>query len=140
MRCLCNNSIISSRIDNFLATGALPHRHQPLLWGHDGADRSVHVVLKAQVSAGDDADQILPIHHRHAGNMVGPGQGQHLANGGGRRGYDGIVDDAALVFLDSTHFLGLFLDRHVLVDNTDTTFLSQGDGQPRFRDGIHRRR
>jgi hypothetical protein len=111
--------------DDFLAAGAFAHRHQPLLGGHDGADRSVHIVLEAQVATGHDADQILAVHYRHPGDVVGAGQRHHLADAGVRRGDDGIVDDAAFVFLDPPHFLRLFLNRHVLVDNADAAFLRQ---------------
>ncbi|MNW06909.1 hypothetical protein D3C71_2034010 [compost metagenome] len=39
--------------------------------------------------------------------------------------------------LDLVHFGGLFLGRHVLVDDADTALLRNGDRQARFRHGIH---
>jgi len=43
------------------------------------------------------------------------------------------------VALDSGDFLTLALNRQVLVDDADATFLSQGDSQPGFGHGIHGR-
>jgi len=82
------DAVLVQQRHDFLAAGALAHRHQPLPGRHDGADWGIHVVFETQVAAGDDADQMLVIHHRHARNMMRASQRQHLANGSRRRGYD----------------------------------------------------
>src|SRR5690606_41620320 len=75
----------------YLFTDPAPTELYPLSL-HDALPISM---LEAQVAAGDDAHQILAVHHRHAGNAVRPGQLQHLGDGGGRRDRDRFLDDAA---------------------------------------------
>ena len=68
------------------------------------------------------------------------GQGEQFAHGGGGRDGDGVADDAALELLHGAHFPCLGFERHVLVDDADAAFLSEGDGETGLGDGVHRRR
>ncbi len=68
--------------DHLFAAGALRHRHQAIFGRHDRTDFLVQARLEAQIAAGYDADQLAAIHHRHAGDMVGTGQFEDLADTG----------------------------------------------------------
>ncbi len=59
--------------------------------------------------------------------------GQRLIGMDGER----VNHHAGLVFFDTPNLRGLFLRRHVLVDNADAAELCHGDGHFGFRDGVH---
>ena len=135
------DAVAVQQLEHFLVAGALAHGDQPVLLGHDVADRVVQLGLEAHVAAGDDAGQ-LPgvIHHRHAGDVAGAGQRQHLADGGVGPDRDRIADDAGLELLDLGHLGRLLLCGQVLVQDADAAELGHGYGQAGFGDGVHRRR
>ena len=54
------------QLQHFLVGGAFAHGDEPILLGHDVADRIVELGLETHVAAGDDADQLTAIDHRHA--------------------------------------------------------------------------
>ncbi len=62
------------QLQHFVLAGALTHRHQLVLAGHDVAHRIFVLALETQVAAGDDADQLLVLDHRYAGDVVGAGE------------------------------------------------------------------
>ena len=134
------DAIVVQQRNDLLAISVLMHRDQSLLGGHDARDRRVVMGLEAQVTAGDDADQFFPVHHRDTGDVVLAGQIEDLADGRIRINRDRVADDAAFVLLDGTDFLGLFLGTHVLVHDTQTAGLCQGNGEAALGDGIHGRR
>ena len=78
------DAVLVQQLQHFVLAGAFLHRHQLVLAGHDVAHRIVVLALEAQVAAGDDADQLAAIHHRHAGDVVRVGQAQHFADRGVR--------------------------------------------------------
>ncbi len=59
----------------------LAHRDQALFRRHDRGDRRVELGLEAQIAMRDDADDLGAEHHRHAGDVLGARQLQHLADG-----------------------------------------------------------
>ena len=50
---------------------------------------------------------------------------------------NGIVDHTVLGTLHNGHLAGLFLDGHILVNDTNTTFTRYGNGHGCLRNGIH---
>ena len=102
--------------------------------------RFIKTGFKAQIAAGDDADQFFPIDDRHPGDIFSAGQFHHFAHGHIWRYGNGVFDDAAFVFFYPQHFAGLLIDGHIFVDDADAAFLGDGDCQPGFGDGIHCRR
>lgn len=52
---------------------------------------------------------------------------------------DWVEDEAVLVTLDLLDHLGLLIWRAVVVDNTETSLESHGDGHLVLSDGVHRR-
>ena len=106
---------------------------------HDFLHRTVQTTLEAQVTVrhdtykviavidnGDTADMIL----RH--DVEGLSHRRSLGN------RDRIIDHTVLSTLDDSHLTGLIVDRHILMDHTDTTFTGNGDSHLRLGDGIHR--
>ena len=65
---------------------------------------------------------------------------ESVAYGGTALYGNGIVDHAVFGTLYGMDLTGLLLDRHILMDYTDTTFTGYGDGHFRFCDRIHGRR
>src|SRR3569832_2330614 len=122
---------------DLVAARALLHRHQPLLGRHHLGDGVVVTGLETQVAVGDDADEVLALHHGHARDVVLAGEFQDAANGGVGRHGNGLFDDACLVFLDPPHLLGLLVGRHILVDDADASLLREGDGEARLGHRIH---
>ena len=120
--------------------GPFPHGHQALARRHHGGDRTVEAGLETQVAVGDDADQLLRCDHRHPGDVVAAGEGEHFPDGGLGGDGDRVLDHATLVLLDASHLAGLLRGRHVLVDDAEPSRLRHGDGEARLGDGIHRGR
>ncbi len=65
------------------------------------------------------------------------GQFQQLAHSDVRRYGHGVLEDAGLIALHLEHFRSLCLDAQILVDDADSTFLCEGNRQPRFGHRIH---
>jgi hypothetical protein len=134
------NAVLVQQVLNLVLLGAFLHSDQALLRRHDFGNRRIHAGLETQIPAGHDTHQIHTIDHRHAGDVVGAGDGQHLANAGVRRDGHRIGDNPAFVLLDQAHLLGLGLDAHVLVNDPDAAFLGHGDSEARLGDRVHGRR
>ncbi len=118
----------------------LGHGDQVFL-GHQLADRLVQLFLETEVAVGEDADQVpFGIGHRHSGDLVAGHHVQSFADALVGPHGDRVDDHSGLTALHPVHFLGLGLDREVLVNDADPAFLGQGDRQPRRGDGVHGRR
>ena len=50
-----------------------------------------------------------------------------------------VIDHTVLRTFHDSHLTGLVVNRHILVNNADTTLTSDGDGHLRFCDGVHGR-
>src|SRR5690606_36028128 len=122
---------------HFVGAGFFGGGYQLFLGRHDAGDPRVHIGFEAHVAAGDDADQVTVFQYRHTGDVVLLGERNQVANGGVGVDGDRILDDAGLEFFHRAHFHGLLLDSHALVDDADTAFLGEGDGEAGLGDGIH---
>ena len=56
-------------------------------------------------------------------------QFDEIAHGGLRADGDGIADHPGLELLHRSHFARLLLERHVLVNDANATFLREGNGK-----------
>ena len=117
--------------------GAFLDRDQALFRRHHVADGHFKTVFETYVTGSDDADQVTIVQHGNTGDVVQAGQVEQVTHGS--VGFDGdrIFHHTSFVTLDLAHFGSLLLDGHVLVDDADTAFLSHGDGQTGFGDGVH---
>ena len=111
-----------------------------MLGRHHVGHLGIHARLEANVSAGDDAQQIVAPHYRYAGNLVVQRQRQQIMHGGFRLDDDRVANHAALELLHRPHLTGLTVYREILVDDSDAAFLRQGDGETGFGHRIHGRR
>ncbi len=125
---------------DFLVRRALLNRDQALLRRHDRGDRCVQLGLEAQVAMRHDADSLLAVDHRHAGDVHRPRQVDDFADTHVGCDRNRVADHAGLELLDLEHLPRLLLDRHVLVDYAQATFLRQRDRQPCLGHRVHRRR
>ena len=132
------DAVLVQLADHLVLARAFTHRDEAFLGRHHAADGRIKTGLEAQIAAGDDADELAVVHHRHAGDALRTGQRQHLGNGHGRGDRDRFEDDAALVLLHCHDLGGLARGSHVLVDDAQAAFLRQRDGEAGFGDGIHR--
>ncbi len=130
---------VQQRLD-LVGFRAFVNSDQPVFAGHDRGNPGIQVGLETDVAAGDNTHQFAVLEYGYAGNIVGLGQRQQVADGGVGVDTDGILDHAALVFLDGPDFQGLILHAHALVDDTDTALLGQGDGQAGLGHCVHCRR
>src|SRR5690606_21697997 len=96
-------------------------------------------LLEAHVAAGDDADQLVAVDDRDAGDVARPGQLEHFADGGLRADGERLADHAGFEVLDLQHLLGLALGGHVLVHDADAAELGHRDGEPGLGDRVHGR-
>ena len=71
--------------------------------------------------------------------MVGDGQVMKFAQCCVRLDSERVFHHATFIFFDRQNLFGLLLNRHTLVDNTNTTFGGNGNCQAGFRHGVHRR-
>ena len=106
--------------------------------GHDLADGNIVAIQKTDVTVGQDplqfalrvadgdtGDAVLVHQRQSVGDKVLPGE------------EEGLVDNTVFATLYTLNLVGLLLDRHILVNNADTAFPSDGDGHAGLRYGIH---
>ena len=112
--------------------------HEVLL-RHDLLYRTIQTTLKAQVTVRHDTHEMtIIIYHRDTTDMILRHDVEGLRYCGTNGNSDGIIDHTVLSTLDDSHLTGLIIDRHILMNDTDTTFTGNGDGHLRLGDGIHR--
>ncbi|MNS88327.1 hypothetical protein D3C72_1222960 [compost metagenome] len=121
----------------FVQRGAFLHGDQAFLRRHDVAQGLIQVFFKTQIAVGHDADQLAAFNHRQTRNAMLTLQRNgvahfHLGGDGDR-----IDHDAEFVALHASHFTGLGIGGQILVNDPDATFLSHGDSQASFGDGVH---
>ena len=122
-----------------LEIGAFPDCDQLVARRHHPAHGLVEIRLEAQVTVGDNADNLVAFDHRQAGNPALLRQRDHFAHRHAGRHGDRILDDARLETLDLRDLGRLLGGREILVDDAQAAFLRQRDCQACFGDGIHRR-
>ena len=117
--------------------GTFADGDEAILRRHDVGYRLVKVGFKAQIAVGDDADYGFAVDHGYAREAVLTGEREHVADlHAGRHGHR-VSQNAGFKTLDLAHFGSLRGGVQVFVDDANAAFLRQGDGQPRFGDGVH---
>ena len=129
--------VFVEQVLGLLGGRAFGHGDQTLTRGHDFADLLVIAGLKAQITAGDDADDLSTIADREAGHAQLVAQGHDLAHRGVGGNDDRVAQNTRFVTLDLGHLGGLFLRREVFVHDANAAFLRNGNGQTRFGDRVH---
>ena len=64
------DAMLVQQREHFVLAGAFLDRDQAFLARHDVLDRIVGLLLEAQIAVGDDADELLAVDDRHAGDVV----------------------------------------------------------------------
>ena len=131
------DAVFVQQLAGFFFVRAFLDRHQTLFRRHDVTNGGFKAVFKAHVAGRHDADQVAILQHRNTGDIVLASQFEQFTYGGIGLDGDGFFNHTSLETLDLAHFVSLLLDGHVLVDDTDTAFLSHGDCQTGFSYGVH---
>ena len=98
----------------------------------------VEVTLKAQVSVGDDAhEMVVIIHHGNASDVIVVHHLQGILHGATLVYGHRVVYHSVLGTLHDGHLTGLFLDGHVLVYHTDASLTGYGNGHGALRNSVH---
>ena len=122
----------------FLERGAFVNRDEAFARRHDFADGNAHAGFKAQVAVRDHAeDGAVFGNDRKAGNAVFAGERNHVAHEHVGADRDRFGNDAGFMALHLGDFSGLLVGGHVLVNEADAAFLSEGDRELRFRHRVH---
>ena len=109
-----------------------------VLLRHDFVDGTVKTAFETQVAIGDDAHQmLLVVDHGNTADVILRHDVERLSHRATAGNGHGVVDHTVLSTLDNSHLAGLVLDRHILVDNADTTFAGNGNGHLALGDGVH---
>ena len=122
---------------NLNGADAFLNSDQFFFWRHDIADQRIHARFKADITGGNDTDQIAIGENRHTGDVVLMGQLNQVTDGGAGVDGDRILDHTGLKLFDLAHFESLLLDGHVFVNNAHATFLRHGNRQTGFGNGVH---
>ena len=105
---------------------------------HHVVDELVHVTLETEVAVGDDAHEVVfLIDDRNAANVIVVHHVKGILDGASAANGDRVVDHTVLSTLDNGHLTSLFLDRHILMDHTDTTLACNGNGHRRLGHRVH---
>ena len=96
-------------------------------------------VFKAQVAIGQNADELVALGDRNAGDAIALHQFERVGDLVVRRHGDRIDDHAAFRALHFVDFAGLLLDGEIAMDDAESALLRHGNGQARFRHGVHGR-
>ena len=105
---------------------------------HRLGDRPFEIRFELEVAIGDDPDQPPgPVDDRNARDAEASHQRVGFANRSLRPERDRVHDHAALAALDPIHLGGLPIDRHILVEHTDSARPRHCDRHLRFGDGVH---
>ena len=100
---------------------------------------AVDVLLEAEVTVGDDADQMtLIVNNRNAADVIFRHQFKGCTDAAAALNGDGVVNHTILGTLHDSHLSGLLLDAHVLVNHTDASLAGNGNRHRGFCDCIHR--
>ena len=105
--------------------------------GHGFADLLRKISLKLQVTVCDNTDQPTTFGNRHTADAVFAHQIIGILQSMVRREIKRIADDAVLRALYLVHLIGLRLDCHVLVNDTDSPLACHCNGHTMLRNGIH---
>ena len=108
-----------------------------VLLGHHGVDGEIGAGDEAEVAVGEDADELLLLGDRDAGDLEAAhdfeGGGDGLVGGDG----DGVNDHAAFGTLYLVDLARLLIDGEIAVNDAEASLLRHGDGEARLGDGVH---
>ena len=121
----------------FFEGGAFLDRDQAFTRGHDFGDRNGHAGFEAEVAVGDHAENLLAVNDRETGDVLFAGEGDDVADEHVGADGDRFGNNAGFMTLDLKDFSGLLVGGHVLVNEADAAFLSDGDGETGFRNRVH---
>ena len=107
---------------------------------HQRRHRLRVVLLEAQVAVREDADELVVVGDRHAGDVVALHQRDRIRHERVGRQRHGLDDHPGLGALHLVDLGDLRCDRHVALDDPDPTFARERDRHARLGDGVHRRR
>ena len=128
--------LVQETLGLFLIYG-FAHGHQ-IFMRHQLGNLLVGIRGKPHITIGENADKAtIFFRYRHTGNLVLGHQSQCFRQG--RIGANGqwIDHHAAFEFFNLAHFAGLFLRRHIAVQNTQPAGLCHGDGKFAFGYRVH---
>ena len=131
------DAVLVQQFAHIVLVGAFLDGDEALFRRHHFTDGDFKTVLETHVTGSDDADQVAIVQHRDAGDVVHASEFEQVTHSGVSFDGDRIFHHAGFVTLDLAHFGSLLLDGHVLVDDADAAFLSHGNGQTGFGDGVH---
>ena len=120
-----------------LQRGAIGHRHQLFAPRHDVTHRQVIAGLETQITTGHQTDHLASVTHRKTGDAKLLRQIHDLAHGVAGRDHYRVTQHAGFIAFDFGHLRRLLLRREVLVHDTNTALLRDGNRQPGFGDGVH---
>ena len=111
-----------------------------ILRGHRLAQWTIEIPLELEVAVGDDSDELsVAIHDWNAGDLEAPHQRHRFAERSFGRERDRIEDHSAFGSFHAIDLGGLSIDRHVLVNDADSTGPGHCHRHFGFGDGVHRR-
>ena len=106
--------------------------------GHHFVDLYVEVVHEAEVTVGDDADElVVVVNDRHTGDLVLAHELVSFVNVVVRVEEERIGNNAVFASLYSFNLVALHFDGHVLVDNACAAFTCHRNRESRFGNGVH---
>ncbi len=129
--------MLVQQIAHFFGGKAFFNGNQLLFGRHDAGYAGIQISFKTHVATGDYAHQIAVMQHGNTGNIVLASQRDQVADSGSGIDSDRIFHHTGFEFLHRAHFSRLSFNGHVLVDNTNATFLRHGNRQAGFSHGIH---
>lgn len=131
-------AVLVHELLGFLEAGAFVDGDETIARSHDFADRSGHAGFKAKVAVGDHAeDAVVGVDDWETGDAVFAGESDYVGDDHVRADGDRFADDAGFMALDLGYFESLLFSGHVLVDEADAAFLSEGDCKLGFGNGVH---
>jgi len=96
------------------------------------------VTLEAEVTVSDDTHEVVfLINHRNATDMIVVHHIQSILDGASATNGDRVIDHTILSALDDGHLTCLLLNRHILMDDTDSTLPRDGNGHRRLGHRVH---
>ena len=131
------NLVLLQNLCSSNQVGLLMGRYQ-VVFRHDLVNGTVETALKAQVTVGNDTYEVIAIiYHRDTTDMILRHDVECLSNCGAQRNRDRIIDHTVLSTFHDGDLTGLIVDRHILVNHTNTAFTGNGNSHLRLGNRIH---
>ena len=96
------------------------------------------MTLETKVTVSDDTHKmVFLINHRNATDMIVMHHIQSILDSTPAANGNRIIDHTILSTFDDSYLTSLLLNRHILMDNTDTALTRDGNGHRRLGHRIH---